>query len=142
MSLFITANQPLKISQVSEDDEHLPLVLHPLLQLFISLKWKTMQKYVFTDLILHLLLVIFITQNGVHYVQYSSCTPIDIDDCQQDYFKTNDFQLRWITEGNNSMPSDVSLNTCKKNTNGRFCWENDYYQLNPKFDIINETWPK
>ena len=102
MSLFVTANQPLKISQVSEDDEHLPLVLHPLLQLFISLKWKTMQKYVFTDFILHLLLVIFITQNGVNYVQYSSCTPIDIDDCQQDYFKTNDFQLRWITEGNNS----------------------------------------
>ena len=82
MSLFmVTDDQVSYSSKVAQkaNDEKLPLFLHPLLQVFLEMKWDTVRLYFWWDVFLQIFFIGFLTCTGVYYVTYTSCKPIKIN---------------------------------------------------------------
>ena len=82
MSLFIVADDQVSYSSKvahKADDEKLPLFLHPLLQVFLEMKWDTVRLYFWFEVFLQMFFIGFLTYTGVYYVTYTSCKPIEID---------------------------------------------------------------
>ena len=117
MSLFNTADKQSSNSSINKDNENIPLILHPLMQMFMNLKWKTVTGSFHCHLMFQIILLLAVTMTGVHYVKFSSCVKVsDVEDYES-YLK-KDMKLE--------MYANVT------------CYRNDHYQMLGKFKFINQ----
>ena len=81
VSLLIAAEKQSSMS-FDGDQERSPILLHPLLQIFLSLKFKSVGLMFLFELIFYIILVMLLTKIGIEYVELTSCEMIENqDDC-------------------------------------------------------------
>ena len=73
MSLFETAR----------NNERSSLLLHPLMQIFLNLKYKTVWMTFLVQIIFQLFLVVVFTIVGIEYVEFTSCKILQTSHCLQ-----------------------------------------------------------
>ena len=71
MSLFETAR----------NNERSSLLLHPLMQIFLNLKYKTVWMTFLVQIIFQLFLVVVFTIVGIEYVEFTSCKILQTSHC-------------------------------------------------------------
>ena len=72
MSLLSAAAEHSSMSTIG-DPERYPIILHPLIQLFLSMKFKSIRFMFLSKLLFHVILVILLTTIGIRYVELTSC---------------------------------------------------------------------
>ena len=124
-SLLVAFLHGLLNSSSDKSVEKLPILLHPLFQTFMSLKWKTVRKYGGLEVITHILLVVFITITGVQYAVQNDCNYIkepNSDDCHIKYdYRQN--RYKYMLQKHETPHSN---NCIRKN---ELCFKNDYYNM-------------
>ena len=119
-SLLVAFLHGLHHSSSDKSVEKLPILLHPLFQTFMSLKWKTVRKYGVLEVITHILLVVFITITGVQYAVQNDCNYIKEPN-------DNDCHIRYDYRQNRYKNETPHSDTCiRKN---ELCFKNDYYNM-------------
>ena len=72
MSLLSAAAEHSSMSTIG-DPQRYPIILHPLIQLFLSMKFKSIRFMFLSKLLFHVILVILLTTIGIRYVELTSC---------------------------------------------------------------------
>ena len=72
MSLLKTAQEVCPMSSITDNSEQ-PLLLHPLLLIFLHLKFKTVKRVFYIRFVIHLIIVLILTCTGVYYTRLTSC---------------------------------------------------------------------
>ena len=73
----------MALFNVVQENEHSEreLLLHPLIQIFLNIKYKTIKKAAFLNAMFHLVLAITLTIMAVEYVELTSCEVISNQEC-------------------------------------------------------------
>ena len=76
MELLKTAEEQTRVRCIEDTNANKLLILHPLLQIFLSLKFKTIRFQFWILLIMQTILVCTLTASGVVFLQFTSCTNV------------------------------------------------------------------
>ena len=89
MSLLKTAQEECPMSSVTDNSEQ-PLLLHPLLLIFLHLKFKTVKRVFYIRFVIHFIIVLILTCTGVYYTRLTSCklSPNNVTCFENNYFIT------------------------------------------------------
>ena len=104
--MFENDGNEMALFEAARDNEVSSLLLHPIMQIFLNLKYKTVWTIFFIQMFFQIVLVIVFTAIGVTYVEFTSCKEVNITsssdawcnsmiNCKNDTF----FELRSRTIG-------------------------------------------
>ena len=103
LDILDEVNQHSPVQHVKANDKP-PLLLHPLLQIFLNLKFNSFQKIYLIEFLFQIFLVATITVLTVHYVQLTTCQ-LDID--------TESFENQYGVKGTHMHLRNGTNITCK-----------------------------
>ena len=89
MSLLSAAAEHSSMSDIG-DPERYPILLHPLLQMFLSMKFKSIRFMFLSQLIFHVILVTLLTTIAINYVELTSC---QIKENEENCFKNDKYGI-------------------------------------------------
>ena len=92
MELLKKAEKQAFVRSIEDTNSNKLLILHPLLQIFLSLKFKTIKIQFWILLLMQMILVGTLTASGVVFLQFTSCTNLtEGGECFTNrYFQPND----------------------------------------------------
>ena len=97
MILLDKAEKQSRLPYIEDQNLKKLIVLHPLLQIFLNLKFKTIRLQFWLLLMFQILFVITLTTIGVMYVQFTACEITDLDNSTGDLCFTNRY-LDWLED--------------------------------------------
>ena len=97
MILLERAEKQSRLPYIEDQNLKKLIVLHPLLQIFLNLKFRTIRLQFWLLLAFQILFVITPTTIGVIYVQFTACEVTDVDNSTKDLCFTNRY-LDWLDD--------------------------------------------
>ena len=70
-------NNEMDLHQDVQDYGRSDLLIHPILQVFLDLKWNQVKKYYWLNLFVDMMFVIFLTFTAYHFLDLIYCQPCD-----------------------------------------------------------------
>ena len=90
--VFEGETNEMSVFLAAEKNRRGDLLLHPLMQIFLSLKWDTVKKLFWAKIVFQILLVAILTSIGVKYVDTTNCREYnkDYSGCYSSTYQYND----------------------------------------------------
>ena len=131
LPLLVTANQFRK-NTLDAEQARKSLLMHPIMQTFLKLKFKTVRPIFLFQIMLQIILVLTITALGIYYVELTNCSDNDID--------TNCFIIR--RTGTNVCENNISTKHLHSGPiNSILNCENGYIRLMNNSDHVHVLEP-
>ena len=70
-------NNEMDLHLMAQDHGRSELLIHPILQVFLDLKWNQVKKYYWFNLFVDMMFVIFLTFTAYHFLDLIYCQPCD-----------------------------------------------------------------
>ena len=130
MKLLICAEEQSKLRCIGDVNLRKLLVLHPLLQIFLNLKFKTIRYYFNLLLVFQFLMVVMLTLIAVEFVQFTDCYESSTDTLEQTRIVV--MAIPWnpydgITQENLVETLNEKF-TNVDNTSDNKCYKNRYFE--------------
>jgi hypothetical protein len=104
-------NNEMDLHQDVQDHGRSELLIHPILQVFLDLKWNQVKKYYWLNLFVDMMFVIFLTFTAYHFLDLIYCQPCDEMVASSWYMKTLNGTINCFSPDPHCYEEDVN---CKK----------------------------
>ena len=128
-NVFDDEDDEMSVFNAAERNRRKELFLHPLLQIFLSLKWHGIKPIFWLKILFQIILVIVLTLVGIQYVEVTHCSQEfkDFPNCFRSTYKT-DMVICHSKENNNTSYQMEELQNCYNNET--YLTEEDYCSIN------------